>query len=196
MAILKAEILTEVNQNLGRAETDIDVEIRDVLYDLSSRDNFLLNSSLAGVTTDSVAYISLPDDFKELKSIVLNDGSQDGDPLTKITWEEYLQNISGSPSDSEPEHYVIHNDLIWLEPNPDGEYTVKMYFWRYHTSAITTILFPEQFRKCINAGVTAAVAASFQLDDEAKWASKYEYQIRIRQSNLIKDPIINKYHDL
>lgn len=196
--ITKAQILTKVNLNLNRAETDIDEEILAVLKDLSGRDNFLSHyvEALGDTIAIGTPNYDPPDDFKELISIVLADATDDGDELEEITWQKYLRNVSGSTSNNEPTSYVENDEQIWLYPTPDYAYTPKIYFYRYHPDDITTILFTEPFRKCIYDGVTAEVAGKFGLDQEAKFTQKYEYGISKLRSNIKRKPAFVGYNNI
>jgi len=182
MAITKAEILTVLNARLNRAETDIDEEIRSALYDLSNMANWkdLWTSDTTNTLTAGDTYLSLPDNFKELDAIVLNDGSEDGEPLKPLVggFREWLRRREGESSSDydEPEYYVIRGKRFYLDPvsddNDGNDYTATIYFWRTHPNDLDNILFGEQFREAIYNKTIAVYLQGLGLAMQASDASK------------------------
>ena len=189
--ITKAEILAVVNKRLNRSETDIDEEIRSILYDISSRADFLKKEGTRN-TVKSRAYYSVPDDFKDKLVIKIDDS----EPLDRITFAEYQQKIADDTSESEPTDFALHDDFIWLYPTPDAVYEMTLFYAIYHPNNVANILFGEQFRECIYKGVLMEVCNGYELYDAGdKWEIKYEREILKREMNLKKDPAIVKYRD-
>lgn len=199
MTILKAEVLIVLNDRLNRNETDIDEELRWALYDLSSRDNFLMKKT-DDTTSDGIAYISKPSNFKEMKLVRFQDSNGDwSKPLEKISFREYLESIEGDTSEDEPEKYCFFNDLIYLFPTPDDDYSVEIWHTKYHDNDLDTIEFDEIYREAIYNGTIAKVAEKFQLDiDFKRHMNLYEIEIAKRSRNLqeIGQPVIQGYNDL
>src|SRR5574343_95015 len=89
MAILKAEILTHLNSELNRSETDIDSHILSAMKYLSLQDKFIWIESTVSVTAGTV-YYSMPSDYRKLMTIHLTDEK----PLEEITWRQYRNRIA------------------------------------------------------------------------------------------------------
>jgi len=165
MSISKAEILAAVNANLNRTETDIDVQIKAALKLLSGAVDVLMDIDVSQSLVAGSASIAYPTDHKKVKSIVLNDGTIDGEPLEEITYEKYLRKMRGrTASDyNEPEFYAEFNRKFYLYPVVDASYTPKISYFKYHTDTLTTILFSDEWRCPIYDLATYFTAKKFKL---------------------------------
>ena len=171
MSILKAEVLTVVNERLGRAETSIDTELLSALYDISTRGNFILVTSDQTLTVGDEDY-NFPTGMKQLLNCYITVG-KDGkrtEPLTKMPWAGYLtyRADEGTSDRDEPEYYAIHNEIIYPYPVPDATYTLRMYYAIYHPNTVATISFGEPFRESVYQMTMVKVCEKFQLWDDAK----------------------------
>ena len=200
ITITKAEILVVVNARLGRAETDIDEELRSALYDISGWADFLLTESDTS-TVDGTASYAFPDNCKQMLWIML-DAGKDGkrtDPLTKIPMEGYLtyRDNETTADEDEPEYYAIHNELIYPYPVPDAIYVMSQYYSRYHPNDLATILFGEQFREAIYEMTMVKVCEKFQLWDDAKiHADLFSAELARLLTNIERPPSRAKYRDI
>ncbi|MBA3051880.1 hypothetical protein FP828_03575 [bacterium] len=180
MAIEKSEILAIINSRLNRAETDIDEEIRSVLYDISTRANFI-NKEATADTTASTNYYAVPADFKDMTVIKADDAT----PLDKITFENFQKKIAEVTGTSEPNEYSIKNDFIWLYPNPDKVYTLTMFYSIFHPNDVDTIEFGELFRECIYQGVLAKICEKYEdWTAVSSHMTLYEAEIQKRKDAL------------
>jgi hypothetical protein len=165
MSITSSEILAAVNNNLHRSETDIDEQIRAALKVLSGAGNFLAAEDGSQTLSLADTYLDEPADYKALEAIVLNDGTNDGEPLSEITFGEYLgrKEDESSADYDEPLEYAHFNNRFYVEPAADGSYTATIYYYRYHPDSITTILFDDQWRDAIYSLTSYLVAKKFGL---------------------------------
>jgi len=178
MSITEESILTRVNNNLRRAETDISTELISALKRISDSGDYLF-----GIDTQSVISgdntLSFPENCKNIQYIRLT--SLDEDPsggnednkkerLIKIGFSEYLNKIGNSDVVSLPTDYAIYNDIIYLYPIPNENYTANIYYSKYHDYS-TIIEFNEEFRTTIEAVTTLNVALKFGLVESVNlWA--------------------------
>lgn len=171
MAISASEILTAVNNNLERTETNIDTEIRAALKLLSSIGDFLEHKTTDTLSAGTTS-INYPTDYKRLQALRLNDGSTDGMPLIPITQGEYFARVANKTSAdrAEPTHYAEFYRKFWPAPISDGNYTATLWFWRYHPDSVSTIYFTDEFEPVIFSLATFYTAAKFGVEEYmAKW---------------------------
>ena len=177
MAIEKDNILAFVNRVLGRTETNIDIEIQEVLDDLSEEG--LLVAQLDTVTIaagdKSWAYPTL---FKSLVAVVFNDGSFDGDPLQKIRrgYQGYLELMRQHTAGlrGRPRHYAEFNKQFFPYPVPQQTYTVKQSYRKFHAKDVDDIEFGDEFQNAIYYGATWFVATNKGLTRYMNiWEPKY-----------------------
>ena len=193
MSITKVEILTFANGRLRRSETDIDVEVQIVLDDLSD-ENLLIGTDLTKTLSSGKESVSEPDGYREMITIRLNDGTDDGLPLKKISRNDYLQYMeNGNSSDySESGYYNEFNGSIYFYPVPDGNYTIKMEYYKKHANDVDTIAFDEEFRRSLFYGVIAEVAIKYKLMDYINiWLPRYENEKSKREANASMAYIID-----
>jgi hypothetical protein len=73
-------------------------------------------------TTASVQTISLPTDFREARTIQLDDDY----PLTPVTLNVLFGSFSGDSLTGKPQVYTIANQSLYFGPIPDAAYTMTM----------------------------------------------------------------------
>lgn len=172
MSIDVASVITDLNDELTLSEststlsTAVKKAMTKGLRWLSKRARWsCLHQSKEDYTTAGDSSIAWPDNFRVLDRIVVNDGTYDGKPLKKITYERWLKRREDeSIADyDEPEEYAARGEQFYLEPKPDNNdgsnYTVKVWYWRWHpaiTAADTAILFADVFKEAILAATIAA----------------------------------------
>jgi hypothetical protein len=125
MTITKAEILTHLNAELNRSETDIDAHILQAMKDLSLADEFVWVETTVP-TIIGRTYYSLPTDYKRLMTIKVSDNT----PLEKISWQYYQELIADQTSANrgEPDYFAIHGGFWYPYPTPDAIYTVTLFY--------------------------------------------------------------------
>ena len=159
--VTKAEILTRVNANTRRAETDIDEILKWALIDLSKRGVFLRSSVTGTVPSDLT--VSLAANFYVEEWV-----SADSVRLSRLTYGEYKHGrIQG---------YTIRNGEMYF---PEG-YADKSYEISYqlkHGTDTSTINFGEEYREALVAACTAKVFKKYQqYADHDQWIVDYEHE--------------------
>jgi len=202
MSIASSGVLSAVNANLKRSETDIDIQTRMALKKLSGAGNFLANTDTASLS-DGTTYIAEPTDFKSLEAIVLNDGSNDGPPLEKIAFDEYLNRKKGESSSNrdEPKYYAHYMNRFYVDPTSGNSYTATIYFYRYHPDSLSTILFGDEWREAVYSLTTFYVAKKFGLERYMKLYGGNEFgalalALEQIEPNQAKQPCRVEYHDI
>lgn len=150
MAILKLNILTEVNKRTARAETDIDSILKAVLMDLTIDFPFLKKKHTDISTVKGTPNYSLDDTWRKIELIKINDKA----PLEKInTWEEYQELIAGETESNwrEPKTYIIYNRILYLYPTPDKIYTLTI-FTSYIGRDVNSIDLDDNFEEVLITG--------------------------------------------
>ena len=126
-----AEVLNVIMSRIGTGSgvTSIHIELNSVLYDISSRADFLTTDSPIVTVADTAEY----DEAAGLKRIY--ECSIDGGSLLeKKTYRQYLEAIEdGSAAlTGEPDYYARRHGKLYLWPLPDAGYTVNIDYARYH----------------------------------------------------------------
>lgn len=194
MSIAKADVLTFVNNQIKKKETDIDVQIQSVLNDLSD-ENLLVNTDTDQTLESGSTTLDYPTGFKDLIAITLNDGTYWGEPLIKLSrgHQEYRELVEESTSAGygEPEYFSEFNKKFWLWPISDDDYTTRIEFYRHHPQDVDTILFGDEFKNAIYFGSAYHLALRFKLIDYIKiWGSMYEQEKQKRIANAPVQPHI------
>jgi len=200
----KAQIVTVLNSRLNRSETATTLAeaIKAGLKFVSDFARWpCLWHSAEYTTSEGDDNIAWPADFNELDRIVVNDGDNDSDPLTEITFREWLRNREDESSSNydEPRHYAERGQYFYLDPPPDdNNYTITVYFWRYHPDQ-DTILFPESFREAVFNAVMGKYIEAKGASETFMKAANYYLSISVREMNkLPRDERESrvKYHDI
>ncbi len=196
MSISVAEIRTFCNANLGRNEvaTGYDVHIQQVLDDLAGKN--LLNSedttqSLADGDTD----LDYPDLYKQLVSIVLNDGTCDKAPLKLLPggYKHYLRLMENYSSglNGTPRWYAEFDDKFWPYPVPGQAFTATIKFFKYHAQSVAAIEFGDEFRNAIYWGTAYFYALGKPLSRYAKtYGPMYEREKLLQKLRRPSQPSI------
>jgi hypothetical protein len=204
MGLAKADILTFLNAMLNRSETDIDTYIKACLDDLAD-ENLLVGSATSGdgnvadLASGSTT-IALPDNYKEVIAIKLNDGTNDGPALKPIgggfkEYRDWMEEEGASDYD-EPEWYVEHNGLFYVYHPSDGVYTPTIDFYKYHPTLsgdTGTILFGDEFKSALNFGACWFYAVGKGLSRYINiWGPLYANEKLKREANMKKQPYITQ----
>jgi len=104
----------------------------------------------------------------------LQDDNLNHQPDTETSW--WQEDTSGR---GEPQEWTLRDDQFYFWPVPDAIYTISVEYFAHHAES-TTVSFPDRFRECIYCGVTAAVAAKYQLlETYSFWRGRWAEQVRI-----------------
>ena len=177
MAITKAAILTHLNSELNRSETDIDEHILSAMKYISLTDDFIWIEATVSVTAGTV-YYSLPSDYRKLMTIHLTDKK----PLEEITWHQYRKRIAGRTDEDDrdkPTCFAIHGGFWYPIAIPDDKYTATLHYNAYvpesetiddeTVNAVDNIdrYFSDIFRDALNTLTKAYYCMSKGLKDDA-----------------------------
>ena len=181
MSIDKADILTFVNDQLARSETDIDSQIISVINDLRFL-NLLEAQDTDCTLADGSKYFEEPEGFKSPISIVLNDGSVDLAPLLPMPggYKGYCDAMDNvvTGNESRPIYYSRFNGNIYVFPTSDQAYTIKVDFYKKHALDADNIEFGDDFTNCFNFGAAYYTALKRSLSRYiAIWQGPYSNQI-------------------
>lgn len=170
MSFAKANVLIEVNARTGRAETDIDAELKAVLVYLSREHDLLLSSGTIAFADGDKDY-DVPTDYKDTVAIIVvdSDGHR-GKPLTKISFEKYLARREGEidgSNENEPKEFAVYNDVIYPWPVPNEAYAnSEHHYTTYHSrSSIDTITFSDIIMEAVIEGCCFWVYKSLGLTE-------------------------------
>jgi len=170
MTILKAEILTHLNGELNRTETNIDSHILAALKHLSLEKEFIWIETTVS-TVVGRPYYSLPLDYIKKLSIKISDNNS----LELIDWGEYQMLIANETSADygEPDRWCIHGNFWYAYPTPDAVYTATLYYNAFilesenGIDSVDNIVFADIFRDTINSLTKAYYCLSKGLKDTA-----------------------------
>jgi len=180
MTILKAEILSHLNNELNRTETDIDSNILSAMKKLSLADDFCWVESEVSMIVGQ-KYYSLPTDYKKMMTIHLSDG-ENKKPLGKISFRYYQDRVAlveDSDDYNEPTAFAIHGGFWYPLDVPDDKYTAVLHYCAWvpesetidesEVNAVDNIdrYFSDIYRDALNTLTKAYYCLSKQLKDEA-----------------------------
>ena len=200
MTIAKSEIITFWNQcrkgALAAGATDLDEALQVCLDDLSNH-NFLKSSDTSQALTSTSTTLAYPALFKSLMDggIILNDGSYDLNPLTRISWREYREFMVSFNSGlrSVPRQYAEQNKLFYLYTPPGAAYTTAIWFWKYHGQDVSAIEFSDEFRNAIKYGtVYFKSAMQGNMKYASMWQGMYEREKQTRRLTQNTQPGVVK----
>lgn len=172
MALLAAEILSEANLRTGRAESDVNIPLKGILHDLSTRGLCLeAEEILALVTNDcDYAFSTFINKFKRIKNVVILDSAGvPSNPLTKITWNQYKERLSANLSAGEPKEFCIYpervNEILYLSPKPNAtNYPSTKISGTIKHDDTTTISYDEKYRELLIEGCCFKIEAKYNID--------------------------------
>ena len=180
--MIKADILTFVNDQLSRSETDIDSQIKSVINDLRFL-NLLEAQDTTKTLADGSKYFAEPTGFKSPISIVLNDGSVDLAPLLPMPggYKGYCEAMDDvvTGDESTPRFYARFNGNIYVFPTSDQAYTITVDFYKKHALDPDTIEFGDDFTNCFSFGAAYYTGLKYGLSRYiATWQGPYSNQIQ------------------
>ena len=180
--IEKSDILTFVNDQMSRSETDIDNQIKSVINDLRFL-NILEAQSTDLTLSDGSKYFVQPAGFKDPISIVLNDGSNDLEPLLPMPggYKGYMDEMrcAGSGNESTPRFYARFNGNIYVFPTAGQAYTITLDYYKKHDLDAADIEYDDDMANCFNFGATYYTGLKYGASRYiALWQGPYQSQIQ------------------
>lgn len=165
MAILKADILTEVNDNLQTALTDIDKFIQKTLDDLSEEDLLVGTDSTQTLTSTSTT-LNEPTGFRALINIVLTITSSGSEQFPLIALkgghQQYRALRHNDDSTGIPRWFSNFNGKFYLWRPPNQAFTSLIEYYKDHPALSgDNIEFSDNFRNAIYAGATFYTALKY-----------------------------------
>ncbi|KKN74429.1 hypothetical protein LCGC14_0390490 [marine sediment metagenome] len=164
MTIAKADILTEVNDNLQTALTDIDKFIQKTLDDLSEED-LLVDTDATQTLTSGDTTLNEPTGFRALVNIVLTITSSGSEqfPLMGLKGghQEYRKLRHNDSSTGIPRWFSNFDEQFFLWRPANQAYTTLIEYYKDHPQDVSDIEFGDNFRNAIYAGATFYAAMKF-----------------------------------
>jgi len=145
MTIAITDLVTNLNSDLGRAETSTTILrwLKETLRDLCIRIPALKKSTnftlVAGQESYTQTQMSATD-LRDVISIRLHDGTDYKEPLDRFTsWNRYLRDKAGQvvASRAEPLKYIFYQENLYLDPTPDALKTYVAYLEYTAISVVT-----------------------------------------------------------
>lgn len=191
-------ILDRLRQQ-GAEVVKIDDELQHVLYDLTSRDNFISRLSTVFTVKDT-ASVAKPDNTKEIFDIVVGSDNAIVEQITTTDYQLRLHRQDPTPT-GEPSEYTRRGGLLYLYPTPDAVYTLTIHNSYYHPAGLASIELDKQFNEAIIYG-TLSLLWSGQLSAKPQanglWQqNKTFYEVEITKlMGLNSQPRMVRYNDI
>ena len=149
--MLKATILSRVNQICKRAETDIDDILLEALRMISRR-TMALKTSTTSTTTAAQNYITKPTDMcgNTIDGLVIDDCRID-----PISWPQFLESLGSG--------YVVYGGKIWFNPYYSDAKSYTLYYSQLHPADLTTILFSDEFEESVTRLTAAKLYEKYEI---------------------------------
>lgn len=151
-----AEILNVIMARIGTGSgvTNINTEVQGVLFDITSRADFLTDLDTVNVVSGTYEYDE-PEGLKRIYECSLTDLGL----LEKKTYRDYLNAVAdgSAASSGEPLYVARRRGKLYVWPNADQAYTMEVDYARYHPETWTDILLGPEFNEAIFEGVLAAL---------------------------------------
>lgn len=199
MAIEKADILIEVNDNLNTKLTDIDRFIQKTLDDLSEED-LLTDEDDSQTLSNGGLTLDEPDGYRAMVALTLTvtSGSSEQFPLIKL------------PGGQRQYRALRHNDNAVGIPRWFSQYKGKFYLWRPANQDFSALIeyykdhpvlsgetggieFGDNFRNVIYAGATFYTALKFSRAKALQiWSPMYESAKQKRINAFPRQPRITR----
>ncbi len=192
-AIIKDDILTDVNENLNlnESESTLDTMIHKVLSDMSNR-GLLVGTDSTQTLVDGSKTLNYPTGFRSAINITLTDGSgNELRPLIKLSGgqKEYRREIAHGSFTSNPTYFSEFENKFYLLGSSAAAYTVLIEFRKNHAKDANNIEFTTEFENLMFAGTTFYKA--LQLNRSASmgtWGTMYQDELRKAVLNRKQQP--------
>ena len=192
MTIAKADILTEVNDNLQTALTDIDKFIQKVLDDLSEED-LLVGTDNTQTLVAGDKTLDEPTGFRALVNIVLTITSSGSEQFPLIGLKqghtEYRKLRHNDNSTGIPRWFSNFDGLFYLWRPANQAFTSLIEYYKDHAQDVDAIEFGDNFRNAIYAGATFYTALKYQRSNSISiWKPMYDDAKRKRIDSIVHIP--------
>ncbi len=194
MAILKADILTEVNVNLQEnfSASDIATAIQMCLDDLSEED-LLVDTDSTQTLVDGDTVLVEPTGFRALVDITLTITSSGSNqhPLTKLKrgHKQYRELRHNDDSVGIPRWFSHFNGQFFLWRPPNQAFTSLIEYYKEHPQGVDDIEFPDNFRNAIYTGVSYYTALKHKkISYISLWLPIYENAKLKRINSIAQQP--------
>ncbi len=170
-------ILTFVNDQLNRTETDIDAAVRSVLNELNRHE--LLQAESTGTIAQSDSSLAKPTDYKSYISLQLTASNAKAWPLDPMPggmkgMEEARGDWNSAILTGPPRYYAAFNENIEIFEAADQEYTYTFKYYRKHPRDVSDILYSDDWENVFNFGATYYTSLKRKLTDYvAMWQPIY-----------------------
>lgn len=149
--------LTRQSSTTKLTSEEITGYIQEVVREISER-MYNLEADSSGTLSASSNTITVPTDMvleeSAIKMLYLSSVK-----LDPISYEEWRQGrIDG---------YAYNDGIIYINPTPDNDRSYRLYYYRYHTSNVTTLEFLDELKMAIVFGVCQKVYEDLEIDDRA-----------------------------
>lgn len=192
MTIAKADILTEVNDNLQTALTDIDKYIQKALDDLSEED-LLVGTDPDQTLESGDTTLDEPTGFRALVNIVLTLNGSEQFPLIALKGghKSYRELRHNDSSTGIPRWFSNFNAKFFLWRPPSQAYTALIEYYKDHPQDVDDIEFGDNFRNAIYAGATFYTSLKFaRVNAMSIWKPMYDDAKRKRVDSIVHPPRI------
>ncbi len=193
--IVKADIITDVNENLqlGLADdsTELDRAIIKTLQDMSNI-GLLVSEDSSQTLSDGDKTLAFPTGFRSTINITLTDLSDNANyPLKKLPGghKEYREQIAFGGGLVNPNWFSEHNGLFYLFGQASKSYTVLIEFRKNHPKDADNIEFTTEFENLMFAGVTFWKAAALSRTSAINiWGPLYRGLLKQAKLNRKQQP--------
>lgn len=151
------ELKQQVFSNLGRSDTEVALLVtmhtNTILKHLSTLELHDMETQQdTTLLANSASVDLLPDwQIEKVYSVLIKSGDSRWSELESISHAKWAKLYSGNPtSSSRPTVYSIYNKKLWVYPIADQDYTVRIYYYKYHPS-VTNDNDEIQFERCKEA---------------------------------------------
>jgi len=192
MSITKANILTEVNDNLETDLDDIDKYIQKVLDDLSEED-LLVGSDATQELESGDTTLDEPDGFRALINIVLTITSSSSEqfPLVKLPGghKQYRELRHNDDSIGIPRFFSNFNGKFYLWRPANAAFTSLIEYYKDHPQDVDNIEFGDNYKNVIYAGSTFYTALkSGRTRMIQLWGTVYQDAKQKRIDSMVYQP--------
>ncbi len=194
MTIVKADILTEVNENLlgGFSAGDITTRIQAILDDLSEEDLLEDTDGTQTLVTDGTT-LNEPTDFRALIDIVLTVTATGSEQFPLIALrggiKEYDQLRHNDNSVGIPRWFANSNGKFFLWRPANQAFTSLIRYYKNHPQDVDNIEFGDNFKNAIYAGVTMKMAMKMSNTRMiSQWAAIYVDAKQKRIDSIVHIP--------
>lgn len=180
MSITPAQLLTLVNQETGRQESDLTQYLRDTIHEVESQSIFLEAEASFTLTTDDDEYplsSTTLDPVSPAFSLFrrpfhlqpVDSAGEEWEELTEVSKDELQRLRAYNANSSRPQNFCVWNNVLQLWPKPSSSYpSMKLWGTLYHSDDVTTISYPDKYRRMLVSGCSWYVFLRYGLGETEK----------------------------